>query len=71
MTVEDIFNNLVSNKKLNTIPSAYIVKIALETIKILEQNNLIDLEDTHESIKMELQFKEQQPLQQQQRQVTL
>lgn len=50
MTVEDIFNNLVSNKKLNTIPSAYIVKIALETIKILEQNNLIDLEDTHESI---------------------
>lgn len=50
MTVEDIFNNLVSNKKLNTIPSAYIVKVALETIKILEQNNLIDLEDTHESI---------------------
>lgn len=50
MTVEDIFDNLVSNKKLNTIPSAYIVKIALETIKILEQNNLIDLEDTHESI---------------------
>jgi hypothetical protein len=50
MTVEDIFNNLVSNEKLNTIPSAYIVKIALETIKILEQNNLIDLEDKHESI---------------------
>ena len=50
MTVEDIFNNLVSNEKLNTIPSAYIVKVALETIKILEQNNLIDLEDTHESI---------------------
>lgn len=50
MTVEDIFNNLVSNEKLNTIPSAYIVKIALETIKILEQNNLIDLGDTHESI---------------------
>ena len=50
MTVEDIFNELVSNKKLNTIPSAYIVKIALETIKILEQNNLIDLEDKHESI---------------------
>jgi hypothetical protein len=50
MSVEDIFNNLVSNEKLNTIPSAYIVKIALETIKILEQNNLIDLEDTHESI---------------------
>lgn len=50
MTIEDIFNELVSNKKLNTIPSAYIVKIALETIKILEQNNLIDLEDTHESI---------------------
>ena len=50
MTVEEIFNELVSNKKLNTIPSAYIVKIALETIKILEQNNLIDLEDTHESI---------------------
>jgi hypothetical protein len=50
MTVEDIFNNLVSNEKLNTIPSAYIVKIALETIKLLEQNNLIDLEDTHESI---------------------
>lgn len=50
MTIEDIFNNLVSNEKLNTIPSAYIVKIALETIKILEQNNLIDLEDTHESI---------------------
>lgn len=50
MTVEDIFNNLVSNEKLNTIPSAYIVKIALETIKILEQNNLIDLEDTYESI---------------------
>jgi hypothetical protein len=50
MTVEDIFDNLVSNEKLNTIPSAYIVKIALETIKILEQNNLIDLEDTHESI---------------------
>lgn len=50
MIVEDIFNNLVSNEKLNTIPSAYIVKIALETIKILEQNNLIDLEDTHESI---------------------
>ena len=50
MTVEDIFNELVSNKKLNTIPSAYIVKVALETIKILEQNNLIDLEDTHESI---------------------
>lgn len=50
MTVEDIFDNLVSNKKLNTIPSAYIVKVALETIKILEQNNLIDLEDTHESI---------------------
>ena len=43
MTVEDIFNNLVSNEKLNTIPSAYIVKVALETIKILEQNNLIDL----------------------------
>ena len=50
MTVEDIFNKLVSNEKLNTIPSAYIVKIALETIKILEQNNLIDLEDKHESI---------------------
>ena len=50
MTVEDIFDNLVSNKKLNTIPSAYIVKVALETIKILEQNNLIDLEDTHGSI---------------------
>nr|DAT10839.1 MAG TPA: hypothetical protein [Caudoviricetes sp.] len=50
MTVEDIFDNLVSNEKLNTIPSAYIVKIALETIKLLEQNNLIDLEDTHESI---------------------
>lgn len=50
MTVEDIFNNLVSNEKLNTIPSAYIVKVALETIKILEQNNLIDLEDAHESI---------------------
>ena len=50
MTVEDIFDNLVSNEKLNTIPSAYIVKIALETIKILEQNNLIDLEDKHESI---------------------
>lgn len=50
MTIEDIFNELVSNEKLNTIPSAYIVKIALETIKILEQNNLIDLEDTHESI---------------------
>ena len=50
MTVEDIFNNLVSNEKLNTIPSAYIVKIALETIKLLEQNNLIDLENTHESI---------------------
>ncbi len=50
MTVEDIFNDLVSNEKLNTIPSAYIVKIALETIKILEQNNLIDLEDKHESI---------------------
>lgn len=50
MTVEDIFNNLVSNEKLNTIPSAYIVKVALETIKLLEQNNLIDLEDTHESI---------------------
>lgn len=50
MIVEDIFNNLVSNEKLNTIPSAYIVKIALETIKLLEQNNLIDLEDTHESI---------------------
>ncbi len=50
MTVEDIFNDLVSNEKLNTIPSVYIVKIALETIKILEQNNLIDLEDTHESI---------------------
>lgn len=50
MTVEDIFDNLVSNEKLNTIPSAYIVKIALETIKILEQNNLIDLEDTYESI---------------------
>ena len=48
MTVEDIFNELVSN--VNTIPSAYVVKIALETIKILEQNNLIDLEDTHESI---------------------
>lgn len=50
MTIEDIFNELVSNEKLNTILSAYIVKIALETIKILEQNNLIDLEDTHESI---------------------
>lgn len=50
MTIEDIFNELVSNEKLNTIPSAYIVKIALETIKILEQNNLIDLEDTYESI---------------------
>lgn len=50
MTVEDIFDNLVSNEKLNTILSAYIVKIALETIKLLEQNNLIDLEDTHESI---------------------
>lgn len=50
MTVKDIFDNLVSNEKLNTIPSAYIVKIALETIKLLEQNNLIDLEDTHESI---------------------
>lgn len=50
MTIEDIFNDLVSNEKLNTIPSAYIVKIALETIKILEQNNLIDLEDKHESI---------------------
>lgn len=45
MTVEDIFNNLVCNEKLNTIPSAYIVKIALETIKILEQNNLIDAGD--------------------------
>lgn len=25
MTVEDIFDNLVSNEKLNTIPSAYIL----------------------------------------------
>ncbi len=47
MAIEDIFNELISSKKLNAIPSPYIVKIALETIKILEQNNLIDLEDAH------------------------
>ena len=53
MKIENIFDELNQNKLIGDIPSVYVVKIVIETLKILDRNNLIDLEDIpneHESL---------------------
>ena len=53
MKIENIFDELNQNTLIGDIPSVYVVKIAIETLKILDRNNLIDLEDIpneHESL---------------------
>ena len=45
MSIECILNELNKNKMISNVPSVYVVKITLEVMKILQKNNLIELEE--------------------------